>query len=173
MPDQPNTPDETDDANSTDSGAEEIVVDDIEAEASFLEACDSEDYPSMLRITSNSDQTHRQDALNRLDRWQDGEEIPHVINFQNPRDLRALLTDRRVGLLRSIMTERPDSIRQLAERLDRDVKSLHDDLQILADYDIVHFEQAGRAKRPFVPYDTIEVNLEISMPGQTDDTAPV
>jgi Predicted transcriptional regulator len=80
--------------------------------------------------------------------------------------------DRRVELLRSIMTERPDSIRQLAERLDRDVKSLHDNLQVLTDYDIVHFEQAGRSKRPFVPYDTIEVNLNFSAPGQTDDTAP-
>ena len=172
MPDQPNTPDDTDDANSTDSETEEIVVDDIEAEAGFLEDRDPEEYPSILRITSNSEQAHRQDALDRLDRWQDGEEIPHVINFQNPSDLRALLTDRRVELLRSIMTERPDSIRQLAERLDRDVKSIHDDLQVLTDYDIVHFEQAGRAKRPFVPYDTIEVSLEISTPRPADDAAP-
>ena len=172
MHDQPNTPDDIDDANSTDSETEEIVVDDIEAEAGFLEDRDPEDYPSILRITSNSEQAHRQDALDRLDRWEDGEEIPHVINFQNPSDLRALLTDRRVELLRSIMTERPDSIRQLAEGLDRDVKSIHDDLQVLGDYDIVHFEQAGRAKRPFVPYDTIEVSLEISTPGQTDDTEP-
>ncbi len=173
MPDQSNIPDDTDDANSTDSETEEIVVDDIEAEAGFLEDRDPEDYPSMLRITSNSEQAHRQDALDRLDRWEDGEEIPHVINFQNPSDLRALLTDRRVELLRSIMIERPDSIRKLAERLDRDVKSIHDDLQVLADYDIVHFEQAGRAKRPFVPYDTIEVSLEISTPRPADDAAPV
>ena len=172
MPDQPNTPNDTDDANSTDSATEEIVVDDIETEAGFLEDRDPEDSPSMLRITSNSEQAHRQEALDRLDRWEDGEEMPHVINFQNPSDLRALLTDRRVELLRSIMIERPDSIRQLTERLNRDVKSIHDDLQVLADYDIVHFEQAGRAKRPFVPYDTIEVNLVISTPGQTDDTEP-
>jgi len=173
MPDDPNTPDDTDDANSTDSSPEEIVMDDIEAEAGFLEDRAPEDYPSVLRITSDSEQAHRQDALDRLDRWQAGEEVPHVINFQNPSDLRALLTDRRVELLRSIMTERPDSIRQLAERLDRDVKSIHDDLQVLADYDIVHFEQAGRAKRPFVPYDTIEVSLEISTPRPADDAAPV
>ena len=70
------------------------------------------------------------------------------------------------------MSERPDSIRQLAERVDRDVKSVHDDLQILADYDIVHFEQAGRAKRPFVPYDSIQVRLEISTPSLTDETTP-
>jgi len=172
MPDEPNTntPDDTDDSNST--GDEEIVMEDVEAEAGFLEDRDPEDYPSVLRITSESEQAHRQDALDRLDRWEAGEAVPHVINFQNPSDLRALLTDRRVELLRSIMTERPDSIRQLADRLGRDVKTVHDDLQVLAEYDIVHFEQAGRAKRPFVPYDSIEVSLEISTPPSADDAAP-
>jgi Predicted transcriptional regulator len=62
------------------------------------------------------------------------------------------------------MIERPDSTRQLAGRLDCDVKSIHNDLHVLADYDIVHFEQAGQAKRPFVPYGTIELRLEISTP---------
>ncbi|GAA0277660.1 HVO_A0114 family putative DNA-binding protein [Halobacterium noricense] len=171
MPDKSNTPDDTD-VNSTNSETEEIVMDDVEAEAGFLEDRDPEDYPSVLRITSDPEEAHRQDALDRLDRWKAGEEVPHVINFENPSDLRALLTDRRVELLRSIMTDRPDSIRQLAERLDRDVKSVHDDLQVLADYDIVHFEQAGRAKRPFVPYDSIEVSLEISTPTSADDVAP-
>lgn len=175
MPDEPNTPDDTDDTddvNSTGSGDEEIVMDDAEAEADFLEDRDLEDYPSVLRITSDSEQAHRQDALDRLDRWEAGEEVPHVINFQNPSDLRALLTDRRVELLRSIMAERPDSIRQLADRIDRDVKTVHDDLQVLAEYDIVHFEQAGRAKRAFVPYDSIEVSLEITTPHSADDAAP-
>ena len=127
---------------------------------------------SVLRVTSNSEQAHQQNTLNRLDRWQAGGEVPHVISFQNPSDLRALLTDRRVELLQSIMTKRLDSIRQLAERLDCDGKSIHDDLQVLADYDIVHLEQAGRAKRPFIPYSTIEFSLEISTPRPADDATP-
>ena len=172
MPDKSNKIDDTDNVNSTGSADEEIVMDDIESEAGFLEDRDPDEYPSVLRITSDSDEAHRRDALDRLDRWEAGEEVPHVINFENPSDLRALLTDCRVELLRSIMTERPDSIRRLAERLDRDVKSVHDDLQVLAEYDIVHFEQAGRAKRPFVPYDSIEVSLEISTSNSVDDAAP-
>jgi predicted transcriptional regulator len=171
MPDKTNTHDESHDANSTSSENKEIAMDGVEAEAGFLDDRDPEDYPSVLRITSNSEVAHRQDALDRLDRWEDGEEVPHVINFQNPSDLRALLTDRRVELLRSIMTERPDSIRQLAERLGRDVKNVHDDLQVLAEYDIVHFEETGRAKRPFVPYGTIEISLEISTSNPADDVA--
>ena len=151
--------------------AESIAMDDGEATADFLADVDPVDYPSVLRITSESDESHRRDALDRLDRWEAGEDVPHVINFENPSDLRALLTDRRVELLRSIMAERPESIRQLADRVDRDVKTIHDDLQVLGEYDIVHFEQAGRAKRPFVPYETIEVSLEISTPPTSDDIA--
>lgn len=164
MPTNPNTPDDTDDS-------EQLILDSVEAEASFLEDRDPDDYPAVLRITSESEQSHRQNALDRLARWEAGEEVPHVINFQNPSDLRALLTDRRLELLRSIMAGQPDSIRQLAERVDRDVKNVHDDLQVLTDRDIVFFEQAGRAKQPFVPYDAIEVALTISTPNPPDDTA--
>lgn len=164
MPDKPNTS-PTNDTRDTDHPNSDI-------EAGFLEDRDPENYPPVLRITSVPSETHRQNAIDRLDRWETGEEVPHVVNFQNPSDLRALLTNRRVQLLRSIMTQRPDSIRQLAARVDRDVKSVHGDLQILAEYDIVHFEQAGRAKRPFVPYDSIEISLEISTSKPADDAAP-
>ena len=168
-PTQTNEEGSTDD-NSSDADEERAVID--ETEVGFLEDRDVEEYPSVLRITSQSETSHRQDDLDRFDRWEAGEDVPYVINFQNPSDLRALLTDRRVELLRDVMADTPDSIRQLASRLDRDVKTVHDDLGVLAEYDIVHFKQAGRAKRAFVPYDTIEVSLEISTPHPADDAAP-
>lgn len=158
------------DCDSTGSDEERVVMDDEETLASFLEDREAEEYPTVLRITAEAEASHRRDALDRLERWRAGEDVPHVINFENPSDLRALLTDRRVELLRSIMADKPGSIRQLADRLDRDVKTVHDDLAILSEYDIVHYEPAGRAKRPFVPYETIEVSLEISTPGTADDS---
>ncbi|MFQ3475737.1 transcriptional regulator [Halonotius sp. F2-221B] len=157
-------------SNNHDETTAEI---DTETEAGFLEDVSAADHPSTLRITARSSEAHKQDAIERAERWEAGEEVPRVINFQNPSDLRALLTDRRVELLQSVMSETAGSIRQLADRVDRDVKSVHDDLQVLADYDIVSFEQDGRAKRPFVPYEQIEVSLEISTPEPGDDTAAV
>ena len=161
---------DTDATEDTDHG---IEIDDEEATAGFLDDVSPADYPSELRITSRSFEVHSRDAVDRAERWEAGEEVPRVINFQNPSDLRGLLTDRRLELLRSIMAESADSIRRLADRVDRDVKSVHNDLQVLAEYDIVHFEQDGRAKRPFVPYERIEVSLEISTPQSSDDTAAV
>jgi predicted transcriptional regulator len=157
-------------SNNHDETTAEI---DSETEAGFLEDVSAADQPSTLRITARSVEAHKRDAIERAERWEAGEEVPRVINFQNPSDLRALLTDRRVELLQSVMSEKAGSIRQLADRVDRDVKSVHDDLQVLADYDIVNFEQDGRAKRPFVPYEQIEVSLEISTPEPSDDTAAV
>ena len=85
-----------------------------------------------------------------------------MVNFQDPSNLRALLTDRRVELLREVMADPPSSIRALADRVDRDVKSVHGDLSVLTDYELVHFQQDGRAKRPVVSYERVEVAVEIS-----------
>ena len=168
-----------DDTDDTDYEGDDSEIDDSdiaadsEAAAGFLDDVSPADHPSELRITSQSFDEHSRDAVERAERWEAGEEVPRVINFQNPSDLRGLLTDRRLELLRCLMVESADSIRQLADRVDRDVKSVHDDLGVLAEYDIVHFEQDGRAKRPFVPYERIEVSLEISTPQPSDDTAAV
>jgi predicted transcriptional regulator len=48
----------------------------------------------------------------------------------------------------TVMENTPDSIRTLADRLDRDI---HDDLHLLADYKIIRFEEDGRAKSPTSP----------------------
>lgn len=153
--------DSTADESSGDerADAERTAVEDA---AGFLDGRDSDREPRVLRFTADSESDHRERTLERIERWEAGEEVPRVVNFENPTDLRALLTDRRIELLRSVMTERPESIRKLADRVERDVKSVHSDLQVLAEYDVVRFESDGRAKRPFVPYETIEIALEIS-----------
>lgn len=168
-PDDGNTGDDGELGDRTDTG--EVATAAAEAEAGFLDDRDPADYPDVLRFTANPEATHRREALDRMDRWEDGEAVPHVVNFERPSDLRSLLTDRRIELLRSVMTEQPGSIRQLAERIGRDVKSVHSDLRVLAEYDVVHFERDGRAKRPFVPYETIEVSLEISSADGANDVA--
>lgn len=67
------------------------------------------------------------------------------------------------------MIEQPDSIHHLAERFNQDVESVCDDLQVLTRYDIVHFEQTGRGKRPFVPFDSIEFDVSFEIPAATPE----
>ena len=120
------------------------------------------EYPSTLRITSTPFEEHKESVLDRAERWEQGEEVPHVVNFQDASRLQRILTPRRLELVRSLMEEPAESIRGLAARLDRDVRQVHDDLQILTEYRIVHLREEGGAKKPHVPYDTVKIEVELT-----------
>jgi predicted transcriptional regulator len=125
---------------------------------------DEVEYPSTLRITSLPAEQAQAAAIERAEQWEAGEAIPHVVNFEDRTRLRQLLTDRRMELLETVMNDPPESIRALADRLERDVHDVHDDLYLLAEYDIIHFEADGRAKQPYVPYDTVRIEVEFGQP---------
>lgn len=125
---------------------------------------DEDAYPSTLRITSLPAEQAQAAAVERAERWEDGEAVPHVVNFEDRSRLRQLLTDRRMELLEEVMEHPPESIRALADRLDRDVHDVHDDLHLLAEYGIIHFTADGRAKKPHVPYDTVRIEVEFGLP---------
>ncbi|GAA0723815.1 putative transcriptional regulator [Halorubrum trapanicum] len=150
----------TDEPTDTDTAHGEFTPDPNDAE-----------YPSTLRITSLPAEQAQATAVERAERWEDGEAVPHVVNFEDRTGLRQLLTDRRMELLEAVMERPPESIRALADRLGRDVHTVHDDLSLLADYDIVHFEADGRAKRPSVPYETVRIEVEFGLP-RGDESEP-
>jgi predicted transcriptional regulator len=70
------------------------------------------------------------------------------------------------------MTARPESIHDLADRLDRGVKETADDVNLLADYEIVYIEQDGRAKQPYVPYESVKIEIEVKAIGNGETTDP-
>lgn len=127
------------------------------------------DYPSTLRITSKPFEDHKADALDRAERWEQGDAVPHVVNFQDASRLQRILTPRRLDVVRSLMDAPAASMRDLAARLDRDVRQVHDDLQLLSEYRIVHFHEDGGAKQPYVPYDTVRIEVELTK--SLDDTS--
>lgn len=120
------------------------------------------EYPSTLHITSKPFDDHKESALDRAERWEQGEEVPHVVNFQDASRLQRILTPRRLELVRSLMDAPAESMRDLADRLDRDVRQAHDDLQLLSEYRVVHFHEEGGAKKPHVPYDTVKIEVELT-----------
>lgn len=130
------------------------------------------EYPSTLRITALPAEQVQAGILDRAERWEQGESVPHVVNFEDRARLRELLTDRRMELLEAVMDDPPESIRALAARLDRDVHDVHDDLHLLADYEIIHFREEGRAKQPYVPYETVRVEVEFGTPSEEHSESP-
>jgi len=137
----------------------------------FTPGPDEVEYPSTLRITALPAKQAQVAAIERAERWERGEAVSHVVNFEERARLRELLTDRRMELLEDVMEHPPESIRGLADRLDRDVHDVHDDLHLLAEYDIVHFEADGRAKKPYVPYETVRIEVEFGRPSREESPA--
>jgi predicted transcriptional regulator len=101
------------------------------------------------------------DAFEAIDRDEEPE-LLYEVTLQREADLQRLLSPKNVGLLRAIAREEPDSIRDLARRVDRDIRQVHDNLTELETYGLVELEDAGRAKRPRVWYDDIEIEVPIA-----------
>jgi len=122
-----------------------------------------------LRIESAPWESFKERALESAREFDREEENgPRVLSFEDPEQIQRLLTPRRLELLRSVMEDPPESIRQLADRLDRNVSDVHDDVTLFDEYGIVELEQNGRAKRPVVPYDEIEIAVTLSLPNKGD-----
>jgi len=122
-------------------------------------ADDAETYPETLLITVGSAGVAFEAGVAQLASDSPADEAVRV--FDSIAEVWALLTDRRLELMRSIMTAPPDSISDLADRLGRNDSDVHSDVAVLADHDIVYFDTDGRAKRPVIPYECVRIDIEV------------
>jgi predicted transcriptional regulator len=60
------------------------------------------------------------------------------------------LTQKRVEMIKTIMAQEPNSIRELSRILDRNVKNVFEDLALLQKNQIVRLEGIGRTRKPIV-----------------------
>ena len=137
---------------------------------------DDLNYPETLRLTLRDAASMFDEALDTAAAIENGEDVqPEATRaFQDINDLRELLTDRRIAILRSIYEQPADSISALADRLDRTYSLVHDDVTILAKHDIVQFRDGPRgAKQLYVPYETIRVDIPLVGSPVTADTLDI
>jgi len=127
-------------------------------------------FPDTLRITTSSAEDAFDEAVAAAGAAEAGEQGEAVVSFETAAGIRTLLTDRRLELLRSLMGRPAESITELADRLGRSYSATHGDLETLAEYGIVKYREAGQSKQPFVPYETIELDVTIRAPLESDDT---
>jgi predicted transcriptional regulator len=90
------------------------------------------------------------DAIEALDRGESVEQ-PDSVTFPNATMLTQTFTERTLGLLQVIADTGPESIRETARRVDRDVKNVHEELARLETMGVIHFAEEGRSKRPVFP----------------------
>jgi predicted transcriptional regulator len=128
-----------------------------------------------LHIAVESADEFFEDALADLRALEDGEELTekYVLSLPDEAALERVLRAKNLELLRTVATEDPESVRELARLVERDVKNVSQALHRLEELGLVDLEQNGRAKRPVVWYDHLEIELSIGdgEPGDTG-TAP-
>ncbi|MGO9263287.1 MAG: ArsR family transcriptional regulator [Candidatus Binataceae bacterium] len=87
--------------------------------------------------------------------------------FESVEELRRILTGKRLELLMAIARYRPASINELAGLLSRHYKNVSTDISILERLGLVRLEAnggRGRARTPTVPYDEIQVTIDLRQP---------
>lgn len=120
-------------------------------------------HPDVVRVTVETFDEMRDDVRDAADTVADSESQPAVVSFASIGELRKILTDRRVELLQALTDTggAAESISALAEDLDRDYRSVHDDVTLLADFGLVFIVEEGQSKRPYVPYERIHLDVEL------------
>jgi len=87
--------------------------------------------------------------------------------FENVEELRRILTEKRLELLLAITRYRPASVHKLAGLVGRDYKNVSTDIGLLERLGLVRLETKGgrgRAQAPTVPYDEIQVTIDLRQP---------
>jgi predicted transcriptional regulator len=115
--------------------------------------------PSVLRITVESFDEMREDTRAAVGAVEEGKEQPAVVSFRSVGELRKILTDRRIELLQVLVAT--ESIAALAADLDRDYRTVHDDVTLLADYGLLFVVDDGQSRRPYLPYDRVHLDVEL------------
>lgn len=105
-----------------------------------------------------------EETLAALDRGE--EPAPYFERvYRDVDNLHRVTRPKNLELLRVLATERPESIRETARLVERDVRQVHRNLEELADLDLIEFESdgPGKPKRPTVWYDEIAVELPLTV----------
>lgn len=112
---------------------------------------------------ARSDDGRVEDVLDALDRGERPKAYFEVV-FHDPDQLHLVTRPKNLELLRTIARENPESIRETARLVDRDVRQVHENLWELESLGLIEFDRSGRSKRPTVWYDSIEVDLPLDPP---------
>jgi predicted transcriptional regulator len=129
-----------------------------------------------LKITFRQRDDHREAARDRLRRAEAGEsgaavaqDVRYVLNFEAFEDVERLIRASNLELLRAIVTQQPESIREAATIVDRDYRDVHRNLEELASLGVVEFEEDGNRKRPVLRGGAESVDLSLRFPRSIDD----
>jgi len=123
-----------------------------------------------VRINSSSGRSDLEDTLAALGAGESVDPKPSTLSMEDLETFGRIFRPTNLELLEAIADHEPDSIRELARIVGRHPPEVTENVTELADYGLVELEQNGRAKRPVVWYDEIDIDLPIGQ--HSPDVAP-
>ncbi|MFB6284156.1 MAG: transcriptional regulator [Halobacteria archaeon] len=120
-----------------------------------------------LILTSMPEEEFEKDSKERMEKAvEENEQVDHYRNFTDPKDVQKLLSPSRLEILGALLEKEFDSIRELADYVDRDYKDVHGDFELLHGYGIVEYRRdESRGKKPVVGYSDIRVEVGVKKAG--------
>lgn len=129
--------------------------------------------PTTLRIRVESTEQFHDEVLDDLEALEAGEvtEDKYVVSLPDEQALSRVFNERNLQLIRTVADEEPASMRETARLVGRDIKEVSRNLNELAQLGVVRLEDEGRAKRPVVWYD--EIDLTVSVHSDSTDSREI
>jgi len=115
-----------------------------------------------VRVAGTEDEDPVAEAMEALDEG-DEPDSSYGLTLETEAQINEVLDDRNLELIRTVAREDVESIRDLARRLDRDVRQVHDAVTGLETLGLIELEKEGRKKRPTVWYDSITVDIPVAV----------
>ena len=84
-----------------------------------------------------------------------------VLNFETPGVFFSRLTERRWALVNALQGQGELAVRELARRVGRDVKRVHEDVQVLAELGLIERAQSGGVVCPF---SSVHIDMRLMAP---------
>jgi len=127
-----------------------------------------------LHVAVGDREQFREEALQFVQEAEAGEQSDHVeksvIQFGSYNGLVDCLTPLRWELIQAIAEGNPQSMREAARLVERDVSDVHSDLKHLEFLGIIQLEDGGPsgAMQPVVPFDRIKMHIDYPLVDSID-----
>ena len=123
-----------------------------------------------LLVTVQSNNELYREGREALEQLRRGESVdkPDTFAFETSQLLFETFNPRTMALIETISDAQPESIRETARLVERDVKNVHQELTELERLGIIRFETSGQSKQPVFPYEEIVISLPFASDGTQD-----
>jgi predicted transcriptional regulator len=82
-----------------------------------------------------------------------------VLNFETAGSFFGKLTERRWAMVHALQGQGPMPVREVARRVGRDVRRVHDDIQVLTELGLVERTEDGGVECPF---ETVHIDMRLT-----------